>query len=207
MNKNEAYWNERAADYDRNVMGIYEDAYRKTFEKSAAYCKENDELLEIACGTGILTLQLAKIVKNVIAVDISEDMIAKLREKAGSEYENIRIIHGDVFSPDLDGRKFDLVAAYNLLLYIEDLDAMLARIHRLLKSGGFFVSATDCMGGIDSPEIEEKKRRVESGQLSYVGFFTEKELRESLERAGFEVLESENLHGPLPNQFIAAKRP
>lgn len=205
MNKNEKYWNERAATYDEKVMPSYSDAYKKTFEKSMAYCKAGDEVLEVACGTGILTLQLAKKVKHITAVDISEEMIAKLRQKAGSDYPNISLLHADIFSSKLDAKTFDVVAAYNVLLYMENIEVVLARIKSLLKPGGIFLSASDCMGGLDTPEVREKKSRVERGDLSYVGFYTTEELCKLIENAGFELLESKNLFEQPPNLFVAAR--
>jgi hypothetical protein len=42
--------------------------------------------------------------------------------------------------------------------------------------------------------------------MPYVGFFTRKGLERKIEKAGFEVLESDNLFPSPPNIFIAAKK-
>ena len=88
---------------------------------------------------------------------------------------------------------------------MENIDEVLERIHSLIKPGGIFLSATDCVGSLDTDDAIEKKQRVDRGQLSYVGFFTPKELSEMIGRAGFAVIESENIHEGTPNQFIAAR--
>ena len=206
MGMNEEYWNKRAVSYDDQVMDKYADAYEETIERSLAYCKEDDEMLEIACGTGIMTLALAEKIRDITAVDISEEMIRKLRDKAGDSCEGLTVMHADVFDQRLDGRHFDVIAAFNLLLYIEDIEGMLGRILSLLKPGGIFLSATDCVGGLDTTDAEEKRKRVEKGELSFVGSFIPEELEGAIEKAGFDIIESRNVHKGTPNQFIAAKK-
>ena len=203
---NKEYWNKRAALYDEQVKDEYADAYEETISRSLAYCKDSDEVLEIACGTGIVTLALAERVKHITAVDISEEMIARLSEKAGGSVQNLTLHCTDISDHLLDGKRFDVIAAFNILLYLENVDEALERIHSLLKPGGVFLSATDCVGNIDNEVAAEKKRRVDKGELSYVGFFTPVELEATIERAGFKVLESEDVHEGTPNQFIAAER-
>ncbi|MBO5513055.1 MAG: methyltransferase domain-containing protein [Mogibacterium sp.] len=204
--KNEEYWNKRAASYDDQVMGEYADANEQTVLRSLAYCKDTDEMLEIACGTGVMTLGIANHVGHITAVDISSAMLCRLREKAQGRCDNLTLIHSDIFDHKFDDKHFDVIAAYNVLLYMENIDEVLERIHSLLKPGGMFLSATDCVGGLDNADAEEKRKRVENGELSFVGFFTPEELAETIEKAGFTVLESENIHEGTPNQFIAARR-
>lgn len=203
---NRDYWNRRAASYDEQVKDKYADAYEETISRSLAYCKGSDEVLEIACGTGIVTLALAEHVRKITAVDISDEMISRLREKAGETAGNLSLHCTDVFDPMLDGKQYDVVAAYNVLLYMENLEEAVERIHSLLRPGGIFLSATDCVGGLGTADAVEKRERVEKGELTYVGFFTPEELGELIEKAGFTVLESANIHEGTPNQFIAARR-
>lgn len=204
--KNEEYWNKRASTYDEHVIVEYADANEQTVSRSLKYCKETYEVLEIACGTGVMTLGLADHVGHITAVDISSGMLDQLRQKAKGVYTNLSLMHSDVFDHKLDGKQFDVVAAYNVLLYMENIDEVLARVHSLLKPGGVFLSATDCVGGLDNEDAEEKRRRVEKGELSFVGFFTPGELEDIIGSAGFTILESANIHEGTPNQFIAARK-
>ena len=204
--RNEEYWNKRAATYDKQVMGEYADANEQTVSRSLAYLKETDEMLEIACGTGVMTLGIADHVGHITAIDISSGMLDRLREKAQGSYADLTLKHTDIFDHEFDGKRFDVIAAYNVLLYMENVEEVLERIHSLLKPEGIFLSATDGVGGLDNADAEEKRRRVEKGELSFVGFFTPDELAKTIEKAGFTVLESENIHDGTPNQFIAAQK-
>ncbi len=204
--KNEEYWNKRAATYDKQVMGEYADANEQTVSRSLVYLKNTDEMLEIACGTGVMTLGIVDHVSHLTAIDISSGMLDRLREKAQGGYTNLMIKHTDIFDHEFDDKRFDAIAAYNVLLYMENIDEVLSRVRSLLRPGGMFLSASDCVGGLDNEDAKEKRRRVEKGELSFVGFFTSDELAKTIEKAGFTVLESENIHEGTPNQFIAARK-
>ncbi len=56
-----------------------------------------DTVLEIGAGLGHLTAQLANSAKQVVAVELDERLIPVLEENL-SEYENIRIVQGDILS-------------------------------------------------------------------------------------------------------------
>jgi 16S rRNA (adenine1518-N6/adenine1519-N6)-dimethyltransferase len=65
---------------------------------------QNDVVLEIGPGLGILTYNLAKIVKKVYAIEIDHRLYSYLNEEF-SIYDNVEIIHGDILKfevPDHD---------------------------------------------------------------------------------------------------------
>lgn len=86
---------------------------------AAAGIDKNTEVLEIGPGIGTLTQYLAEAAGNVVAVEIDDKLIPIL-EKTLSEYDNVRIIHGDILKQDIgsifEGRPFKIVA--NLPYYI-----------------------------------------------------------------------------------------
>ncbi|MCR5104222.1 MAG: 16S rRNA (adenine(1518)-N(6)/adenine(1519)-N(6))-dimethyltransferase RsmA [Eubacterium sp.] len=86
---------------------------------AAAGIDKDTEVLEIGPGIGTLTQYLAEAAENVVAVEIDDKLIPIL-EKTLSEYDNVRIIHGDILKQDIgsifEGRPFKIVA--NLPYYI-----------------------------------------------------------------------------------------
>ena len=86
---------------------------------AAADISKDDEVLEIGPGIGTLTQYLAEAAGNVTVVEIDDKLIPIL-EKTLSDYENVRIIHGDIIKQDIasifEGRPFKIVA--NLPYYI-----------------------------------------------------------------------------------------
>ena len=106
--------------------------------------KKDGEVLELASGTGRVTVPIATAGFKVTAVDVSRDLLAILREKARKERLDIEIHEADMRSFGLN-RKFPLVILpFNSIQEIidpEDHRAVLLRVKEHLKEGGrFFVT-------------------------------------------------------------------
>ena len=84
---------------------------------------ENTGVIEIGTGVGVLTAELAKRAKKVVAIEIDTDLKELLKETLG-EYDNIEIIFDDVLNVDLNAlieEKFKgmpVVVCANLPYYI-----------------------------------------------------------------------------------------
>lgn len=108
-------------------------------------------MLEIGCGTGLLTLRIAPYARSVVAVDSSQGMIDALKLKL-AEPENATFKHNvqplnillvDEDAPELPAaregtgrRRFDLVLSHLVLHHIVDLKELLALMLNCLKPGG-----------------------------------------------------------------------
>jgi SAM-dependent methyltransferase len=101
----------------------------------------SDDVLELACGTGQLTLPIAKAGLPVAGLDLSESMLTVARERAVSAKVGVEYVLGDMRTFDL-GRKFGVIfIGRNSLLHLhstEDLLAAFAAIRRHLAPGGSF---------------------------------------------------------------------
>ena len=203
LNQPKEFWDMRARTYDQTSGKTYAETYDRTADLSLKYLKPSDRVLEFACGTGLLTFRLAPHVSHLRGIDISPEMTAVAREKARG-LDNVEITNTELFDPGLEPGSFDAVAAFNVLLYLPDLSANLARIRELLKSGGMFLSATDCLGARPSVIGLQKLVRSRTGKMPYVAFFTQRGLEQSIARNGFDILERENLFPNPPNLFVAA---
>jgi len=201
----ERFWDHRALSYDDMVGPMYEDAYDKTAALSLKYLRPTDHVLEFACGTGIVTLAVAPHVAHIRAIDISGEMVLRARTKL-DHLPSAEVTQTDLFDPCLLPGSFDAVMAFNVLLYVDDFQRVMARVRELLKPGGIFLSATDCLGGSLSKAAVQKFWRSRTGKMPYVGFFTQKSLARKIAQSGFEVLETENLFPSPPNLFVAARK-
>jgi 16S rRNA (adenine1518-N6/adenine1519-N6)-dimethyltransferase len=85
----------------------------------AAEINANDEILELGAGTGVLTRELAKHARRVVAVELERDMLALLA-KTTSIYANVELLARNLLFVDpadvFDARPYKLVA--NLPYYI-----------------------------------------------------------------------------------------
>ena len=106
----------------------------------------------------------------------------------------------------LDSGSFDAVTAFNVLLYLPNRSSVLFRIGELLKPGGLFLSATDCLGSRPSKAGIQKFIKSHTGAMPYVAFFTQRGLEKTIVQNGFTILERENLFPNPPNLFIAARK-
>lgn len=207
MKTPQTFWNLRAQNYDDQIGPIYADAYRRTAEKSLKHLKSGDKVLEFACGTGIVTALVAPHVSHIHAIDISIEMVSRAKQKMNNlSLPNVEVTHSDLFDPNIPEGSFDAVMAFNVLLYVDNFEEVMLRIRSLLKPGGVFLSATDCLGGSFSKPAIIKFWRSRTGKMPYVGFFTQKGLINKIKKSGFTILEYENLFPSPPNLFIVAKK-
>jgi len=99
------------------------------------------EVLELACGTGQLTLPIAAAGMPVTGIDISEPMLTVARKRGAAAGVSIEYRLGDMRKFDLD-RQFALIfIARNSLLHlhsIEDILSTFAAVRRHLAPGGLF---------------------------------------------------------------------
>jgi peptidoglycan-N-acetylglucosamine deacetylase len=102
-----------------------------------------DRVMEIGAGTGIFTLPIAALCKEVLGVDVSAKMLAVLESKAGEAgLGNLRLLAGNIETVELEGG-FDAICAFCSLEYIGDLPALAKRLSASLKPGGrvYFIMA------------------------------------------------------------------
>jgi SAM-dependent methyltransferase len=107
-------------------------------------------VLDVACGHGRLTRELARRGADVAGLDISGKLIGKAQEIDQNEPLGIRYVHGDAtVAGSLGGGEFDLVACHFGLSDIDDLDGAITAISRALHPHGRFVFSIlhPCFGG------------------------------------------------------------
>lgn len=108
-------------------------------------------MLEIGCGTGILSFLMAPHVDRVVAIDAAEGMIEVLRQKLSKEDAPTNILPvcvlledpedpslpaADQEKPDGPRQKFDLITSHLVLHHIPDLKPVLKTMLGCLMSGG-----------------------------------------------------------------------
>ena len=87
--------------------------YHKFFVDNVS---ENDTVLDIGCGNGALTYDVAKKAKKVVGIDLNEKNISIAEGKYSRE--NIEYVHGDALT-DLPNKRFDIIILSNVLEHID----------------------------------------------------------------------------------------
>lgn len=103
--------------------------------------KKGSVALDVCCGTGDWTIQMAQAVGSkghVTGLDFSENMLNVAQAKVKS-FNNIELIHGNAMDMPFDDNTFDYVTIGFGLRNLPDFEQGLAEIYRVLKPGGMIV--------------------------------------------------------------------
>src|SRR5918996_6037125 len=99
----------------------------------------NLELLDLACGHGRLTRELARRGARVVGVDISAALLDVARAREMEHSLHVSYVQADAASIALAGAMFDGVTCSFGLSDIDDLEGAMTSVARVLRTGGFFV--------------------------------------------------------------------
>jgi ubiquinone/menaquinone biosynthesis C-methylase UbiE len=98
----------------------------------AAHIRSGQRVLDVACGTGILTRTIAERGASVIGLDVNEGMLAVAARKA----PQIEWRQGRAEALPFDDHTFDAVVSQFGLMFFEDRRAALREMMRVLRPGG-----------------------------------------------------------------------
>lgn len=162
--------------------------------------KTGENVLDISCGTGLVTFPIAKAVSpygKVTGIDLSEGMI----EKASSEAKELGITHVsfehmDAEELDLPDSSFDVAINSLGLMYYPDPGKAVSEMYRVLKSDGRAAALvwgrrSACGWAEIFPIVD---RRVQSDVCPlFFQLGTGENLHKAFEKSGFENVKSERL--------------
>jgi demethylmenaquinone methyltransferase/2-methoxy-6-polyprenyl-1,4-benzoquinol methylase len=99
------------------------------------YIKNDDVVLDVGTGTGVLIPLLTGYTDNVTAIDSAEKMIEVARRKfAGTK---MNFIHGDALEYPFEDASFDHIICYSMFPHFDDKPLAIAKLAKKLKPGGF----------------------------------------------------------------------
>lgn len=116
-----------------------------------SYLKSGMNVLDIGCGPGPVTLDVAEAVYpgEVVGVDFSAPSITQARAAAeAAQYKNITFQVGDTYKLEFADETFDLVYSTNLLGWLREPVRALAEQRRVTKRGGWVFAQLGDYGNI-----------------------------------------------------------
>ena len=167
--------------------------------------QSGETVLDISCGTGLVTIPMAEIIRPdgmVTGVDLSEGMIEEVRSRANKQgIGNIIFKQMDAEDLDFPDNTFDLVICSLGLMYYPNPEIALSEMFRVLKSGGRAVAlvwgARENCGWAEIFPISDRRVKSEVCPL-FFQLGTGDMLSKSFEVAGFQEITSNrfsyNLH-------------
>lgn len=197
-------WDKAAEAYEAGWRDSLALVQSRLLDVSAPQAGEH--VLDIACGTGLVTFPLAAAVTSsgrVIATDISQAMIDIIRREA----EKRGLTQIDAFRADAEtldavpDNSIDLVTCALGFMYFPEPDKAMAEILRVLKPGGRAVFAVwgarrNCGWAEIFPIVDARVQSAVCPMFFHLG--TGRALAWQMENAGFKSVKDERLTTELP---------
>jgi len=206
IQQTDKFWDKRSKRYDKNIKK-HDSLYEKTIDSTKSLLSNSDVVLDFACASGEMSLDIAPNVKRVHGIDMSFKMIELANQKAHDlQVDNIIFNQIDVFDQRLESNSFSAILAFNIFHLVDDAPKVLVRLNDLLSPGGLLISQTPCLG--------------ERGRFfrSMIGFFQKlgvappirsfriAELESLVSRNNFKILETKIWDEKFSVQWIVARK-
>lgn len=134
--------------FDAKIAQILDDGYqgsdvtrRRLTNLMELAPAPGDTIVDIGCGTGLLTLDLARAVGqtgSVIGVDPSIEMRSACEKRCGDR-PNVQVVDGTVETLPLDDSSVDRAISVQVFEYVRDISIALEEVNRVLRPSGRIV--------------------------------------------------------------------
>ena len=177
------HFKHKAQEWDQgdvrvNGAKVIADAILKKFSLT-----ENMQIMDFGVGTGLLGFEIAKHVKQVYGVDMSQSMLEKLKEKNRPNL-HIEAIHQDIVKKPLE-MQFDGIISSMTLHHVQDIEKFFDSIYKNLHKNGFIAIA----------DLEKEDGTFHSDNTGVYHYgFEEEELTHHLKNAGFQNISFEKIN-------------
>lgn len=135
------FWDRVVGVYDIFVNVINKKAHRELRHIIAGLIQPEDDVLECACGTGLLSMVIAGKCKTLTASDFALRMLQRA-EKNCRSFKNVTFLQGNILSLDFADETFDKVVAGNVIHLLDEPLKALSELNRVCKSGGKLIIPT-----------------------------------------------------------------
>ena len=199
------FWNSKAHSYDKVVNKFFPKIYETILVNLIQDVNQSDKVLEVAAGTGILSIQMSGHVSHIAAIDIAPEMLKIAKEKSlRLQKNNIDFQVGDICSLKFDNKSFDTVVASNVLHLLHKPELALQEIRRVLTDGGKIITATGCYGA-------NLRTKILSRIFALLGQkarsrWSQKSFKEFIEKNGFAITKEVYMNGTIPLIYLVASK-
>jgi ubiquinone/menaquinone biosynthesis C-methylase UbiE len=188
------FYEAKSGDYDSTWHGDFTTRFLSHLDLQPC-----QTVLDLACGTGLLTFLEAEKVGafgSVVGIDVTPSMLAiahRKKEQGGEKYSNVSFYKGDALHLDeieaLQGQNFDVITVASALVLFPDPEAAIKHWSGYLRPGGILaVDATHPRNLVSGMVLERVARRLDL-PIPYNRSWSRSEstLKMMLESAGLEV--------------------
>lgn len=181
------FWDRIAKRYAKQPV-VDEASYQKKLSVTQQYFRLDMNVLEFGCGTGSTAIVHAPYVNHYQAIDVSPKMIEIAKRKlAEKKIDNLTFSAESLEDFQVEDESLDAVLGLSILHLVENKEKVIAKVYKMLVTGGIFVTSSACIG--DTMKFFKLVAPIGKflGLMPLVKVFTTKELENSLTDAGFEI--------------------
>jgi SAM-dependent methyltransferase len=167
-----AHWNRRAAGFDSDFgHSIRTAAERAAWDRildlvvGGPRAKTALDALDVGCGTGFLSLELAGRGHRVSGIDFAPQMLAEARKKAATQGVAVRFEEGDAEQLPFPAASFDLVVTRHVLWTLPHPEQAIDEWIRVLRPGGRLA----VMDSQFDPSVLERSPQNARSSTEYAG--------------------------------------
>jgi len=190
------FWDRVAGVYDLFVNVYNRTVHKELCQKVNGLIGPDDEVLECACGTGMLTVGIAARCKSLVATDFSEKMLEKAAKKCGAMH-NVRFEKADILHLEYPDQSFDKVVAANVIHLLDEPLKALSELDRVCKPGGQIVIPT-YMNKEKTGEASSFSKTIGKAGADFKQAFTYSTYRQFFTEAGYETADYTMIEGRVP---------
>ncbi len=199
---NQRFWNRFSRLYD-TFMKKDKNTYSEMYHLILTRLTRSMDVLELATGTGLISLAIADKAHYIEATDFSPQMIAAAKKKRVPETVNFSV--QDACKLSYEDESFDCVIISNALHIMPDPELALKNIRRVLKNDGILIAPTFTHADNDKIGI------VKAALMKRFGFkvyhkWTEQEYCDFLIQNRFTIDKKQVLKSDFPLTYVEAHK-
>lgn len=190
------FWDRVAFVYDIFANIINKKVHKKLKEIVANEITKDDDVLECACGTGMLTKVVAPKSKSIIATDFSSKMLKRAKKKC-KKFNNVEFMNANIMKLEFDDNSFDIVIAANVIHLLDDPIKAINELDRVCKENGKIIIPT-YMNNDEKGNTSGFAKRVGKAGANFKRQFTYDSYKEFFSEFGYRNVEYTMINGKVP---------
>lgn len=190
------FWDKVAWVYDVFANVINRKADKKLCDTVEQLILPADEVLECACGTGLLSGVIAGKCRSLVATDFSANMLKRTKKKYES-CGNVKFEQADVMRLEFPDESFDAVVAANVIHLLDEPRKALSELDRVCRRGGRIIIPT-YMNRTDEGTTNSVSGAIGKAGADFKQEFTLESYREFFADAGYTDVSYTMCEGRIP---------